>query len=57
MEVFLKFWWIVVIALVGSVAVIIVVESRRGSQGQSKADDRHLNRRDPRGGGGQWSAP
>jgi hypothetical protein len=51
------FWWIVILGTVVLVGAIIVVESRRGSTGESAKDDRHLNRRDPRGGGGEWKAP
>lgn len=51
------FWWIVIIGLVVFIGAVVVLENRRGSQGDSAADDRHLNRRDPRGGGGKWSAP
>jgi hypothetical protein len=51
------FWWIVIITVVGFIGARVFVENRRGSQGESAADDQHLQRRDPRGGGGTWTAP
>ncbi len=50
------FWWIVVIGLVLVLVLITWAEGRRGSTGSSKAEDRHLNAQDKRGGVSGWDS-
>ena len=47
-------WWIVFIGLAAVLVTIAVIENRRGSQGASAAEDRHLNAKDRRGGSAGW---
>jgi hypothetical protein len=50
------FWWSVVIGLASVLVLIAWAEGRRGSTGGSKAEDRHLNGQERRGGVSGWGS-
>ena len=45
-------WWWWILGIIVIIVAAVLIESRRGSTGASKAEDRHRNGPDIRGSGG-----